>query len=136
MQKNQMKGYNKIAALMGRYPESAIISQFSELNIQNLLYLQAELIGLQKDLRELEDANDRSSDPERSAYSRNWDALSSAKKEGGSNEQWKLVQSINVKLKEYSACVYARENGSEAEICRRGRLPMEPDWDTSTSESK
>jgi hypothetical protein len=135
MQKNKMKGYNKIAALMGRYPESAIISQFSELNIQNLLYLQAELIGLQKDLRELEDANDRSSDPERSAYSRNWDALSSAKKEGGSNEQWKLMQLINVKLKEYSA-FYARENGSEAEISRRGRLPMEPDWDSSTSESK
>ena len=44
---------------MGRYPESAIIPQFSELNIQNILYLQAELIGLQKDLRELEDANDR-----------------------------------------------------------------------------
>jgi hypothetical protein len=114
-----MKGYNKIAALMGLYPESAIICQFSELNIQNILYLQAELIGLHKDLRELEDANDRSLDRERSSFSRNWDALSSAKKEDGSDEQWKLVLSIRNKLKEYSMYSFEMSrNGREAEISR------------------
>jgi hypothetical protein len=49
-----MKVYNEIAALMGRYPESAVISRFSELNIQILFYLQVEIIALQEDLRELE----------------------------------------------------------------------------------
>ena len=66
-----MKGYNKIAALMGKYPESAIVSQFSDLNIQNILYLQAEIIQLRKDLRELEDANDRSLEPAKASFSRN-----------------------------------------------------------------
>jgi hypothetical protein len=114
-----MKRYKKIAALMGRYPESAIIYQFSELNIQNILYLQAELIGLQKDLHELEDANGRSLDPERSSFSRNWDALNSAKKEDGSDEQWKLVLSIRNKLKEYSMYLFkASENTSKAETIR------------------
>jgi hypothetical protein len=132
-----MKGYNKIAALMGRYPESAIICQFSELNIQNILYLQAELLGLQKDLRELEDANDRSLDPERCSFSRNWDALSSAKKEDRSDEQWKLGLSIRNKLKEYSK-YWSRlpKNGRKAELSRRGCLVMEPDWDAPTTESK
>jgi hypothetical protein len=55
-----MKGYTKIAALMGKYPELGMISQFSSLNIQSLLYRQAELIGLQQDLHELEAAKDRS----------------------------------------------------------------------------
>jgi hypothetical protein len=43
---------------MGRYPESAVISRFSELNIQILLYPQVEIIALQENLRELEKAND------------------------------------------------------------------------------
>jgi hypothetical protein len=98
-----MKGYNKIAALMGKYPESAIISQFSELNIQNLLYLQAEIIGLQQDLRVLEEANDRSPDTKRAAFSTNWSVLSSADEKDGSDEQWLLVLTIREKLKEYSA---------------------------------
>jgi hypothetical protein len=98
-----MKGYNKIAALMGKYPESAIISQFSQLNIQNLLYLQAEIIELQQDLRELEEANDRSPDAKRAAFSTNWSDLSSADEKDGSNEQWLLMLTIREKLKEYSA---------------------------------
>jgi hypothetical protein len=98
----KMKGYNKIAALMGRYPESAIVSQFSDLNILNILYLQAEIIGLRKDLRELEDANDRSQEPARASFSRNWYELSSAEEINGSDEQWKLVLLIREKLKEYS----------------------------------
>jgi hypothetical protein len=45
---------------MGRYAESAV--RFSELNIQNFFYLQAEIIALQE-MRELEKANKRSPDP-------------------------------------------------------------------------
>ncbi|PMD16822.1 hypothetical protein NA56DRAFT_579789 [Hyaloscypha hepaticicola] len=97
-----MKGYKKIAALMGKYPELGMVSQFSFLNIQSLLYRQAELIGLQQDLHELEAANDRSQDEEKRLFSRDWYALSSAEEHDGSDEQWRLVLLIREKLKEYS----------------------------------
>ncbi|KAF7883702.1 uncharacterized protein EAF02_005622 [Botrytis sinoallii] len=64
-----MRGYNKIASFMSKYPESAIVSRFSELNIQNIIYLQAEIFGLQIDLKELENANDRSPDAGMNPYS-------------------------------------------------------------------
>ena len=97
-----MKVYKKIAALMGKYPELGMVSQFSSLNIQSLLYRQAELIGLQQDLHELEVANDRSQDEEKRLFSRDWYALSSAEERDGSDEQWRLVLLIREKLKEYS----------------------------------
>lgn len=97
-----MKGYKKIAALMGKYPGLGMVSQFSFLNIQSLLYRQAELIGLQQDLHELEAANDRSQDEEKRLFSRDWYALSSAEEHDGSDEQWRLVLLIREKLKEYS----------------------------------
>jgi hypothetical protein len=87
---------------MGKYPSLGIVSQFSSLNIQSLLYQQAELIGLQQDLHELETANDRSPDPEKASFSKNWLALSQAKEDDGSDEQWKLILLIRQKLKEYS----------------------------------
>lgn len=53
-----MKGYAKIASLMGKYPEVAMVRQFGALNVQNILYLQAELVTLEHDFRKLEAAND------------------------------------------------------------------------------
>jgi hypothetical protein len=87
---------------MGTYPESATVSQFSDFNIQNILYLQAEILQLRKDLHDLEDANDRSAEPAKAKFSSNWYELSSAEEENGSDEQWKLVLSIRERLKEYS----------------------------------
>lgn len=89
---------------MGKYPELGTVSRFSSLNIQNLLYMQAELIGLQQDLHEIETVNDRSPDEVKSSFSRNWLALRSAEEHEGSDEQWKLVLLIREKLKEYSEC--------------------------------
>lgn len=86
-----MKGYKKIATLMGKYPELGMVSQMSSLNIQSLLYRQAELIDLQKDLQELEIENEESQDGERRLFSTDWWALSSAKEDDGSDAQWKLV---------------------------------------------
>jgi hypothetical protein len=97
-----MKGYKKIAALMGKYPELGMVSRFSSLNIQSLLYRQAELIGLQQDLHELEVNNDKSPYTVKASFSRNYLALSSAEEYDGSYEQWKLVLEIREKLKEYS----------------------------------
>jgi hypothetical protein len=94
---------------MGRYAESAVISRFSELNIQNRFYLQAEIIALQEDLRELEKANNRSPDANKAAFSRNRYQLSSSGEQDSSDEQWLLVFSIKEKLKEYSACAPCKD---------------------------
>ncbi|KAF7898809.1 hypothetical protein EAE99_012344 [Botrytis elliptica] len=83
-----MRGYNKIASFMSRYPESAII------------------FGLQIDLKELENANDRSPDAGRANFSRDWFELSTTDEVDGSEEQWKLVLKIREKLREYNEAVF------------------------------
>jgi hypothetical protein len=97
-----MKGYTKIAALMGKYPNLGMVSQFSSLNIQNLLYMQAELAELQQQLHELQVYNDRSENPNMARFSRSWVLMSSAEADEESNEQWKVALLIREKLKQYS----------------------------------
>ncbi|KAF2094721.1 hypothetical protein NA57DRAFT_45802 [Rhizodiscina lignyota] len=100
-----MKGYTKIAALMSQYPESAIVKRFSDLNIQNILYLQAELVGLQQDLRRCEAENETSRDVEKEQLLLDWYTLSSTRDGEEDNEQWQLALRIREKLKEYDEAV-------------------------------
>jgi hypothetical protein len=46
-------GYPQLADLMGRHGEIAIFRKFGALNILNLMSLQAELLDLQEDLKNL-----------------------------------------------------------------------------------
>ena len=94
-----MKGYAKIASLMGKHPEVAMVRQFGALNVQNILYLQAELVALEHDFRKLEAANDVQQEGH---LSLDWDALMSADKDDGSDAQWNMALRIRAKLKEYS----------------------------------
>ena len=100
-----MEGYAKLASLMGAYPEVAIFRRFSALNAQNLLYLQAELASLEKDLWARAAEDNASDDPDRAVHSTDWYTLSqsitgSSEKEG-SGRQWQTVLEIREKLKEY-----------------------------------
>jgi hypothetical protein len=52
-----MTGYAKIASFMSRHDESAQVLRFSDIALQNILYLQAEINGLRQDLRTLEALN-------------------------------------------------------------------------------
>lgn len=52
-----MEGYAKIANFMSKHPESALFLRFSDINLQNILYLQAEIFGLRQNLREKEADN-------------------------------------------------------------------------------
>ncbi|KAI1440682.1 hypothetical protein F5Y02DRAFT_402060, partial [Annulohypoxylon stygium] len=54
------KRYSKIASFMQDHPEDAMMRRFAALNIQNILYLQAEVTDLQRDYDKLE-ADDNSS---------------------------------------------------------------------------
>ncbi|KAM0798017.1 hypothetical protein BDR22DRAFT_823820 [Usnea florida] len=78
-----MKGYAKLASLMGAHPEVAIFRRFGTSNALNLLYLQAEIVALERDLRTYTTADDSSSDPSRAIHSRDWYTLSQSSNSGG-----------------------------------------------------
>lgn len=96
------RGYPQVANFMGEYPEMAMVRRFRGLNARNLLYLQAELVLIEKELLELEKADAKdTTDPFKHLYARDFDWLmQSANREG--NNQWKLIQKMKEKLKEYS----------------------------------
>lgn len=112
-----MEGYAKIASIMGSHPEVAVLRRFGALNAQNLLYLQAELVALEQDLRAISAQDSTSREQHRASYSRDWYSLSRSQNHttGGEDagKQWKTVLLIREKLKEYSrsSCLNTRSNG-------------------------
>jgi hypothetical protein len=96
-------GYPKLAEHMGGASEISIFRRFEALNRQNLLYLQAELTVLERDLRSLEaeSASCDSADP-RSQYSRDWEWMNITDEKSNTNPQWQLFLRIRALLKEYS----------------------------------
>ena len=98
-----MEGYAKIASLMGAYPEVAILRRFRALNIQSLLYIQAELVHLESELRESSHANQQSEDAHRVTMSKDWFTL--AHYHEGNERQWAVALRIREKLKEYGTRV-------------------------------
>jgi hypothetical protein len=96
-----MEGYAKLASFMGLHDEYAIYRRFRQLNAQNLLYLQAELTHLERELRNL--AQRDSSVPEREFFAKDWWSLSQTENDNDA-EQWEKVLEIRQKLEEYSLC--------------------------------
>lgn len=84
-------------------PETAIFRRFGFLNAQNLLYMQAELVSLENQLRRLQAEDAEAGSAVRSRYAENWFYLSTATTEdGGNDEQWELMKEIRSKLKDYN----------------------------------
>lgn len=94
-----MEGYAKVSGLMARYDEFAILRGFKELNLQNLLYLQAEIIHLEDTLKSLVKTD--ATHPDREFHSKDWWALAHAEDEGG-RAQWRRFRKIRRKLAIYS----------------------------------
>jgi hypothetical protein len=94
----QMEGYTKIANFMGRYPESAQVLRFSDINLQSILYLQAEIYGLREDLRKLESQCNQSTSEDQKNFALDWYTLANAQ----DTTQWKLVLKLRPLLKQYS----------------------------------
>jgi hypothetical protein len=98
-----MEGYAKLATFMSRHPESAQVLRFSDINLQNILYLQAEIYGLREDLRKIEALNQTSSSDDLKNFSLDWYTLATTKGEDGeSNRQWRKIERLRVLLREYS----------------------------------
>ena len=98
-----VEGYPKLGSLMGADPPLAIFRRYSALNAQTLLYMQAEINQLERDLQEITEEDFKSSDPERSAFSREWWKLAGAT--GIDSLQWKRSLDIRAKLDQYCFCL-------------------------------
>jgi hypothetical protein len=94
-----MEGYAKIASLMSHHHELAIFRRFGTFNLQNLLYLQAELTHLEEDLKEVVKRDQ--ADQGRYFYTKHWYSLAHSE-DDEEKEQWDKVLQIREKLKEYS----------------------------------
>lgn len=99
-----MEGYAKIASRIAANPELGIYRRFAALNARNILYLQAELHGLEHELKlyAAEDAA-ASNDEARKLYSRDWQTL--AESTDNDRRQWNTMCRIRTKLKEYSMSI-------------------------------
>lgn len=96
-----MKGYAKVASFMGEQPEAAVVRRFADLNLQNILYLQAEIVGLEEDLRRIETENGCNEDLHLDWYSL---AHADVTADGGqeAKRQWATFTMLRQRLKEYS----------------------------------
>jgi hypothetical protein len=98
-----MEGYAQLAWRMSVHGDLAIVRRFAALNIQNILYLQAELVHLERRLREKEIASNRSENERLRWHARDWQTLSQDQAPGGEDEcQWRLWLRIRERLREYS----------------------------------
>jgi hypothetical protein len=99
-----MDGYDKLAAFMGDHHEMLILRRFSMLNAKNLLYLQAELVNLEAELKNIVISDRSSRDAEKDCFPYSVWHLKNASQVSGKNDstQWLKVLEVRQKLKEYS----------------------------------
>lgn len=94
-------GYPKIAGQMNTQPETAIFRRFGELNAKDLLYRQAELAYLEKQLYKCEMEDSGSTVGAKPYYAISWYWLSHSMADGDA-KQLDLVLKIRKCIKEYS----------------------------------
>jgi hypothetical protein len=94
-----MEGYAKVANFMGTNNEFAIFRRFRVLNMQNLLYLQAEIVHLEGELRKVVDEDVKHGG--RRYHPHDWWSLSQGEFEGDT-DQWETFLEIREKLDRYS----------------------------------
>ena len=102
-----MGSYPKLSTFMASWPDVAIFRRFGALNAQNLLFLQAEITHLERELEVIRRQNELNNDEKGLHGDRNWFELSQESEDGEPHPQWVVIQDIREKLKEYSRC--ARE---------------------------
>ena len=99
--KQGLIGYPKLARLMMQSPETAIFRRFKDLNMMNLLRLQAELHDMERQLQEIREEDAQSRDPFRSSYATDFRLMRDCK-ETGDSLQYELLLTIGEKIQEYS----------------------------------
>src|SRR4051812_3045401 len=101
-------GYERLAQGMRASDSMAIFRRFATLSIENLLYLQADLVRLERDLRRSQEEDRTSKHNFRSRYSMDWELIYHSRKEafGASPQQLETILEIRSRLKEYRKAPY------------------------------
>ena len=96
-----MAGYDELADFITADPGLSIYRRFSYLTTKNIIYLQAELVNLEAQLRNIirDDRNSQKAEKEQFPYSV-WHLKHSA--ESPDSLQWMKVLEIRKTLQEYS----------------------------------
>ena len=94
-------GYPSLSERMGVKPETLIFRKFVALNARMLLYMQAELVMLEKELQVREERDRDDTEGNRNQYATNYSCLLMSYKDGDTT-QLELVNKIQEKLKDYS----------------------------------
>jgi hypothetical protein len=97
-----MGSYPKLSTFMASWPDVAIFRRFGALNAQNLLFLQAEITHLERELQIIREKNELNNDEKGLHGDRNWFELSQESEDGERHPQWVVIQDIREKLREYS----------------------------------
>ena len=97
-----MEGYSKLASIMDSHSDVRIFQNFSVLNIQNILYLQAELLHLQKEWRDIITDDVTSGDHARVDTQFNLLSLQGGIETEEDTVQWEKFKEIRIKIGEYS----------------------------------
>lgn len=111
-----MASYNKMVSMFAGHEEAAIFRRFDKLNRKTLLYMQAELIHLEAELKQIEidDGSAPSEDEEKKVDDekkfeeeekpRNLSSVYDLKESAGTGNdlQWRKYKEIRGKLQAYS----------------------------------
>ncbi|KAL8878707.1 MAG: hypothetical protein Q9198_003543 [Flavoplaca austrocitrina] len=99
-----MADYHKLAGMMAHHEELAIFRRFDTLNLKNLLYMQAELIHLEAELRQMELDEKISADPNKPVHPMSVYDLREVTCTGKTT-QWAKYQEVQGKLQAYNGAV-------------------------------
>lgn len=97
-----LNGYPGLAKQMGEYRGLNMFSRFAKLSARNLMYMQAEILHLERKLHVVTWADHR--DGAKRIYERNATALMRSIE--NEDSQWELFLEIREKLKEYSKLLH------------------------------
>ena len=97
---NAVLGYPRLAEKIGIAPEYGIYRHFQGIGARILLYKQAEILRLSRDLSRLEQADSRSTEGDMKRYSSDWNYLKNSESDTD-HAQWKLIEDIMKKYDEY-----------------------------------
>lgn len=96
-----MASYNRLAALIGKHQELAMFRRFQTLNAKSLLYMQAELLHLENELKSIELDDESSKDIHRASLHAS--VFNLKESSGGDHQlQWNKAIEIRDKLERYS----------------------------------
>jgi hypothetical protein len=114
----RLKGYPTLAGEIEMRPEMAMFRRFGALNAENILYLQAELISLEGELRKQQSDDNASGHENKVKYAVNWLHLRHSRR-NGDTKQLDLILKIRESLSQYSTHSTAQKKQSVANGERR-----------------